>query len=195
MCPQQQALVISGFTCVGKSELAKLLEVFGWRIVDLDSKHYSFLENGDRNPNFEEDYWQAIRPYMSQKVILLVSTHPSTRRRLAREGIRFVIVSHQDDAMDECIKRLKSRGDFKLADDFQTNGKSYQQDCMHFAARESCGYVEVERDQGLTDIVRDLIDSWEDKLAGAGGLAQRDREILAKPEPALGQGRRQLVKW
>ncbi|KAI1317870.1 hypothetical protein F5Y16DRAFT_406511 [Xylariaceae sp. FL0255] len=78
----QRAIVISGFAYIDKTWLLGKSDLGDYSALDLDSSNFSFLADGSRNPNFEDDYVSAIIQEMDKKKIILTSTHECIRNRL-----------------------------------------------------------------------------------------------------------------
>lgn len=86
----QTAVIISGFACIGKSQLSKSQATKstpkgfykGYKVVDLDSAGYTvdpITKEKRSSAEFVKHYIAAILPYRSQKVILMMSTHPESK--------------------------------------------------------------------------------------------------------------------
>lgn len=102
-------MLICAFPGVGKSRITSdYPELF----IDLDSGLYSKDSNGVRNPNFVDDYIQAIRKTRVENpdAIILVSTHHEVIKAIRRSGFEFYIVVPELEADQEYITRYKKRG-------------------------------------------------------------------------------------
>lgn len=86
-CKRKGVLIISGFTCIGKSYFCNNINAekhhgFG-EVVDLDSSKY------DRD-RFPENYMEGIRRradnLASKEGIILISTHPGVASQLKQDG-------------------------------------------------------------------------------------------------------------
>jgi hypothetical protein len=104
--------ILSCFPGTGKSYLFNNQEKYGLKILDSDSSNFSWLENGDRNPEFPQNYISHIKENLFKVDLILVSTHKSVREALVanihQSSLRFVIPNLLD--MDIYIERYRSRG-------------------------------------------------------------------------------------
>ena len=74
----QTAVIISGFACIGKSQLGRSGTYKGYQVVDLDSSGFTADPKTKVKrsiPDFVKAYITEILKYAKKKVILLVSTH------------------------------------------------------------------------------------------------------------------------
>ncbi|KAI1181354.1 hypothetical protein F5B17DRAFT_453377 [Nemania serpens] len=100
----QQAIIISGFTCVGKSTLAQNSSLEGYSVVDLDSSKFSHLANKQKNPNFKQHYRDAILQAAGSKAIILISTHSEIRDELQSLGVHFSLVMPRRHLKNEWLQ-------------------------------------------------------------------------------------------
>lgn len=119
---EKRPIIISGYPGVGKSYLceytqiiAAIVGVYGIKITDSDSSHYSWTidEDGNkiRNPEFPKNYIQHIKDLMKESQIILVSTHKQVRDAMDEAGIDYYIVyPGKDFPKSEYMKRFRERG-------------------------------------------------------------------------------------
>lgn len=105
---KHKAIIISGFTAVGKSVLSSNVELrssIDLKVIDLDSSAYS------KEPGFPENYLDAIRKTAERPCVILISTHVGIPTRLTREGY-YVALAYPGSGMDakqEWLHRLEKR--------------------------------------------------------------------------------------
>jgi gluconate kinase len=102
------AKVISGFPGVGKSHLFNIEQDL--IILDSDSSNFSWLSNGERNPDFPNNYITHIKENLSKATVILVSSHKIVRDTLREHNIEYTIVYPNKELKNEYIERYKNRG-------------------------------------------------------------------------------------
>ncbi|MDD4556013.1 MAG: glycosyltransferase family 8 protein [Alphaproteobacteria bacterium] len=100
-------IIISGFSAVGKSKFAT--DCKNLKVLDLDSNEFSRFSNGEKKPNFPENYLKVIKEKLPQFDYVLVSTQPEVIDRLITNGLPFIIVAPKIDLKNEFISRYKKR--------------------------------------------------------------------------------------
>lgn len=119
--------IYSVFPACGKTWLCKHQDIYGMKILDSDSSHFSWvitevedpeqviIDNGEmrpvihrtktRNPDFPANYIQYIKENIGKYNYIFVSSHASVREALDEEGIDFTIVYPSSDCLAEWIGR------------------------------------------------------------------------------------------
>lgn len=109
--------IYSGFPGVGKSRFFRFVIENNLKTMtgdcicaDSDSSQFSFLPNGERNPNFVEDYIAHIKSQIGVREFLFISSHKEIRDALVNNGIKFNLVYPSRQDKDEYIRRYIERG-------------------------------------------------------------------------------------
>lgn len=117
-------MVIAGFGCIGKTELAKKDN----RFIDLESSKYKYVQSDellpipeekrkgrkDRiiNKDFPKNYFNAIMESLQNKNVL-ISVNYEIIELLEKNNIEYVIVYPEAEMLDEIIERCENRGNIK----------------------------------------------------------------------------------
>lgn len=104
----KKALIISGYTCIGKTTFRRkivLQKKQHLRIIDLDSSAFS------RDPTFPQNYLDAIRQHADERSIILISTHEEVASELTNEGYYVALVYPEGsyETKREWLRRLEER--------------------------------------------------------------------------------------
>lgn len=105
--------IISGFPGVGKShftELARNTFLTDVKVLDSDSSKYSWISEGERNPDFPNNYLEEIERNYGKYHFILVSTHKEVRDGLVERDLPFVLFYPEISKREEYLKRYKNRG-------------------------------------------------------------------------------------
>lgn len=102
---KQKAIVICGFAAIGKSTFkAACNEAYdGDRVVDLDSSLFP------KGPAWPHNYLEAIRERLSEKCILMISTHKVIYSQLLEEGVDLILVYPKRELRAEWLERIRKR--------------------------------------------------------------------------------------
>lgn len=102
---KQKATVICGFAAIGKSTFkAACNEAYdGDRVVDLDSSLFP------KGPTWPHNYLEAIRQRLSEKCILMISTHKVIYSQLLEEGVDLILVYPKRELRAEWLERIRKR--------------------------------------------------------------------------------------
>ena len=106
----QKTKVVSAFPGTGKTHLGKHSDS---SIVDFGSGKFSKDENGDLNPDFPNNYVQAMLDVMGTCDIILISCHKAVTDSLENRGIEYTLVYPDTALKAEYIERYKQRGNPK----------------------------------------------------------------------------------
>lgn len=110
---------MSGFAGIGKSTAAGVHQIRDREVLDLDSSSFSFGADGERNPNFVRDYVEAIVNKLSNRYILLVSSHPEMRQTLIQYSMLFYLIYPDRGCKEEYLRRFARRGTPQLIPIFE----------------------------------------------------------------------------
>lgn len=99
--------VISGFPAVGKSFLSSQSDL---TVLDSDSSNFSWIQEGERHPDFPNNYIEHIKSNIGKVDYILVSSHDIVREALKDNNIRYTLVYPSAHLKDEYLERYRSRG-------------------------------------------------------------------------------------
>lgn len=104
-------MIISAFPGTGKSHLYKANKS-SRKIYDSDSSKFSWLESGERNPNFVTDYCDYIEKIQNKKGnhLQLISSHKEVRDELRRRNFKYTLIYPSRELKNEYIERYIKRG-------------------------------------------------------------------------------------
>lgn len=102
---KQKAVVICGFAAIGKSTFKAGCEegYDGVQVVDLDSSLFP------KGPTWPQNYLEAIRERLSEKCILMISTHKAIYSRLLEEDVDLILVYPKRELRAEWLERIRKR--------------------------------------------------------------------------------------
>jgi hypothetical protein len=103
---KQEAVVICGFAAIGKSTFKTKCEEArydGVRVIDLDSSLFS------RGATWPHNYLGAIREYLNERCILMISTHKAIYSQLLEEGVDLILVHPRRELKAEWLERIRRR--------------------------------------------------------------------------------------
>ena len=102
---KQKAIVICGFAAIGKSTFKTSCErgYNGFPVVDLDSSLFP------KRPTWPNDYLEAIKERLSDRCILLISTHKTIYSQLLEEGVGLILVYPKRELRAEWLERIRTR--------------------------------------------------------------------------------------
>lgn len=101
----QKAIVICGFAAIGKSTFKSACEEVydGVRVIDLDSSLFP------KGPTWPDNYLEAIRERLSERCILMISTHKAIYSQLLEEGVKLILVYPKRELRTEWLERIRRR--------------------------------------------------------------------------------------
>ena len=141
-------IVISAFPATGKTWLKENIK--NKVILDSDSSKFSWLENGERNPDFPNNYIRYIRSNIGEVDLILISSHEVVRKTLVENGLFFVLVYPNTDLKSEYIQRFKDRGnDQNFIDFLSANWNNFITDMKD---QYGCECIELQAGEYLNDI-------------------------------------------
>lgn len=129
-----KTVVVSAMPLCGKTYAAKNCNDFS--ILDLDSSGFSKLSDGSLNPNFKEDYEQAIKENIGKYDIIFVSSHSSTIEILEDNNIAWVKVVpdnlHKETWIGRCWLRDNNSPLLPLLDQHWDEWTNHQNDISYY---------------------------------------------------------------
>jgi hypothetical protein len=107
---ERKAVIIAGFPGVGKSHCVKECPD---KMLDLDSSSFSWVMNSNgektRNPDFPENYIDAIEKASHDYKVIFVSTHEDVVKGLSGRRIGFIVVHPDISLKEEYLQRYRDR--------------------------------------------------------------------------------------
>ncbi len=114
--------LIAGFGAIGKTTLSKKYN----NILDLESSSFKYIIDDELkrldieerkglktrkiNPDYPNNYYQAIAQNIKLYDIVLISMHNEIIKKLEENNIEYLVVYPKEDMLDEIIERCKERG-------------------------------------------------------------------------------------
>lgn len=105
--------IISAFPGIGKSYFTKQMKVDHpeLKVSDSDSSMFSWISEGERDPNFPENYMTHIDyKIMEQYHFIFISSHEDVRNALEEKGKHFYLVFPHESLKDMFLQRYRDRG-------------------------------------------------------------------------------------
>lgn len=99
--------IISGFPAIGKSYLTQNTELI---VLDSDSSNFSWIKEGERHPDFPNNYIQHIKENIGKADYILVSSHDIVRKALKENNIEYILVYPSKELKGEYLERYQVRG-------------------------------------------------------------------------------------
>lgn len=115
-------LIIAGFGAIGKTTLAQKYK----NVVDLESSSFKYiiddelkklsieerkgLKSRKLNPEYPENYYQAIIGNLETADIVLISVHADILKKLQDNNIEYIKVYPKEEMLDELVERCIKRG-------------------------------------------------------------------------------------
>lgn len=112
---QKQAVIISGFPGVGKTEFVKNYSNT-IKCLDSDSSQFSWVKDKEgkntkeRNPEFPSNYINHIKNQLSNVDIIFVSSHEVVRKALEEANLNYILAYPTLSAKEEYLNRYRNRG-------------------------------------------------------------------------------------
>ncbi|MEG0873589.1 MAG: serine hydrolase domain-containing protein [Clostridia bacterium] len=106
----KETIIISGFPGIGKSKLYKEQGNYREKILELDSKAFSRLKNGDKNKNFVHQYLKKIKSNIGKVDVIIISQGQEVRQALDESNISYILVYPDKSLKNEYIKRYIAQG-------------------------------------------------------------------------------------
>ncbi|WP_243510271.1 hypothetical protein [Cytobacillus oceanisediminis] len=99
--------IISGFPAIGKSYLTQNTEL---TVLDSDSSNFSWIREGERHPDFPNNYIQHIKDNIGKADYILVSSHDIVRKALEENNIAYTLVYPSKELKSMYLERYRNRG-------------------------------------------------------------------------------------
>jgi len=142
--------VISAFPGTGKTHFYNNEK---FTVLDSDSSKFSWL-NGERNPDFPQNYIQHIKGRLGRVQIILVSSHKEVREELSKAGIKFWLLYPELSLKSEYIDRYKKRGDtLEFIDMMSNNWDKFIQDMQ---SQTGCIHLPMSKGRYISDYLWEL---------------------------------------
>lgn len=120
-----RTILIAGFGAIGKTTLASKYK----NILDLESSSFKYiiddelkklrveerkgLKNRKLNPEYPDNYYEAIIENLNKYDIVLISMHNEIIKKLEDNNIDYIVVYPKEDMIDEIIERCIARGNIE----------------------------------------------------------------------------------
>jgi hypothetical protein len=99
--------IISGFPAIGKSYLTDHTELV---VLDSDSSGFSWVREGERHPDFPNNYIKHIKENIGKADYILVSSHDIVRKALEENSVEYTLIYPSKELKSEYLERYKNRG-------------------------------------------------------------------------------------
>lgn len=145
--------VISGFPAVGKSYLYNNNK--GLKVLDSDSRKFSWESEGVRHPDFPNNYIRHIKRNLGVVDVIFVSSHKVVREALEDNGIDYTIVYPNISLKGEYISRYINRGnDDSFIEFLNNNWEEFIKDIENerFPVK-----VELQEGQYMKDVLEHIL--------------------------------------
>ena len=143
---KKKATIISAFPGTGKSYLFRKL---GSKVSDSDSSLFSKLSNGDKNPDFPNNYIQHIKSLIDKKDFIFVSSHKEVREALKANNIPFILIYPNKSLLENYIIRYTERGNENSFIDFiRKNWYNFIEELSNETCQEK---IELKKDEYISD--------------------------------------------
>ncbi|UOE58220.1 hypothetical protein IRB79_27365 (plasmid) [Cytobacillus oceanisediminis] len=107
MVKMKNTKIISGFPAIGKSYLTQNTEL---TVLDSDSSNFSWIREGERHPDFPNNYIQHIKDNIGKADYILVSSHDIVRKALEENNIAYTLVYPSKELKSMYLERYRNRG-------------------------------------------------------------------------------------
>lgn len=145
--------VISGFPAVGKSYLYNNNK--GLKVLDSDSRKFSWESEGVRHPDFPNNYIRHIKRNLGVVDVIFVSSHKVVREALELNGIDYTVVYPNISLKGEYISRYINRGnDDNFIEFLNNNWEEFIKDIENerFPVK-----VELQEGQYMKDVLEHIL--------------------------------------
>lgn len=148
----EDVVIISAFPGTGKTYHR---DNHPYSVIDSDSSSFSWNEDGNRNPDFPQNYIRNIKEemYCDKTFIIFVSSHKVVRDALVDEGIHFLLVFPERDLKEEYLERFRSRGNKDAFVDLLEKNWDVWMDEME--AQTGCEIARLSSGKFLSDFLLD----------------------------------------
>lgn len=147
--------IVSGFPGVGKSHAYKQVCEHGLRMLDSDSRTFSWVKEGIRNPEFPDNYMSFIKGNIGRVRCIMVSSHDVVRKALQENGIPYTLVYPSIELQNEYIARYLKRGNTKAF--VKLVDEKWHEWIRDIESETFPRLVKLESGQFLSDVVDDIL--------------------------------------
>jgi gluconate kinase len=152
-------MIISGFPGIGKTYYATNFE----NAKDLDSTPFSKLDNGERNPEFPNNYINKLKEIKDDYDIIFVSSHKETRDALANANLDYIVI-YPDLKLkgnkEAFMKRYRTRKHHTDRESFlklmEKNFEKFAEDLMMDKNAQRIINIDITK-ENLSDIIKNDI--------------------------------------
>jgi gluconate kinase len=152
-------MIISGFPGIGKTYYATNFE----NAKDLDSTPFSKLDNGERNPEFPNNYINKLKEIKDDYDIIFVSSHKETRDALANANLDYIVI-YPDLKLkgnkEAFMKRYRTREHHTDRESFlklmEKNFEKFAEDLMMDKNAQRIINIDITK-ENLSDIIKNDI--------------------------------------
>ena len=145
--------VISGFPAVGKSYLYNNNK--GLKVLDSDSRKFSWESEGVRHPDFPNNYIRHIKRNLGVVDVIFVSSHKVVREALESNGIDYTIVYPNISLKGEYISRYINRGNDDSFIEFLNN--NWEEFITDIESEKFPVKVELQQGQYMKDVLEHIL--------------------------------------
>lgn len=171
------AIIISGFTGIGKTTFAKKSDM---KILDIEPNCFKYKKDGAINPRFPKNYIIKIKQSMNKYDYILVSTQPEVISELYKNKFPFFIVAPKKSLKYEYIQRYEQRGS---PGDFVKMMRSNWNKFIKQIENYSYPKTFLESGEFLSNIIRPIIIAMTPDNAYARHTATCIRSIIENKSP------------
>lgn len=143
--------VIAAFPGTGKSYLASTIKR---KVIDLDTGDYTqgYADSGKvRNPNFPDNYINAIKNRIGETDLLFVGCQPEVIAALRHMGVGFILVYPRRELKAEYVKRFQQRDSPQSFIDLLS--KNWDKFLDSLENQKGCEHFILSSEQYVGDIV------------------------------------------
>ena len=140
--------IISGFPGVGKTVFCRQSAL---RVMDSDSRTFSWRLPGVRHPEFPQNYLSHIREHLGQVHYICISSHAEIREALAAQKIPYTLVYPARELKDEYLARYRQRRSLTAFVDFMQD--HWDGFIMEIERETFPSLIRLERSQFLADVI------------------------------------------
>lgn len=146
-------ILISAFPGTGKTYFR---DQYPATTLDSDSSQFSWDKDGNRNPDFPQNYIQHIKEKLQKGVglIIFVSSHKVVRDALLENNIHFLLIFPERELKEEYLKRFRDRGsDNAFVDLLKKNWDVWMDD---MESQIGCEVVRLKSGEFLGELILNI---------------------------------------
>lgn len=142
-------MIISGFPGIGKTHFYNNYPQRN--TVDSDSSKFSWIRDGERHPDFPQNYMENIRRMKEITEYVFVSSHKEVRDALVEAGFHFTLVypdfAHKGEYLERFYERGSPESFVRLID------KNWENFLVELDEQEGCDKIVLGAGQYLSDVL------------------------------------------